>query len=206
MPEIICENCGSLFNKETKAIRRSKHHFCSHSCAAQHNNKTRIRKNSVNKSHVCEICGISVSSGRKRCDIHRHMGSGRKKIQELQHTKTCPKCRFPKPASEFYVKPKTCRLISYCRECIKADHTLVRRRIKSQCVAYKGGACELCGYDKCEAAMDFHHLDPNHKDFNVAKARSNKFESIKRELDKCILLCANCHREIHVGAANLPLI
>jgi len=64
-------------------------------------------------------------------------------------------------------------------------------------IEYKGGKCEHCGYDKCPAAFDFHHLDPSKKDFNLSTLRNYKLENIKSELDKCLLLCSNCHRELH---------
>jgi predicted HNH restriction endonuclease len=58
---------------------------------------------------------------------------------------------------------------------------------------------DTCGYSKCESALEFHHLNPNEKDFNISSIRqlSNFTEKIKNELDKCILVCSNCHREIH---------
>jgi len=71
-------------------------------------------------------------------------------------------------------------------------------RFKEQCVAYKGGKCERCGYDKYIGSLEFHHKDPTEKDFSVAHARLTSFsERVKRELDKCELLCSNCHREVH---------
>jgi predicted HNH restriction endonuclease len=65
-------------------------------------------------------------------------------------------------------------------------------------VEYKGGSCVKCGYKKCIGALEFHHIDPSKKDFTLSHLKSSKFDDkIKNELDKCILVCANCHREIH---------
>lgn len=73
------------------------------------------------------------------------------------------------------------------------------QRFKEQCVSYKGGKCSKCGYDSCLAALDFHHIEPAHKDFGIAKVKKRSFDDkVKKELDKTILVCANCHREIHV--------
>ena len=73
-----------------------------------------------------------------------------------------------------------------------------RRVMKLKCVEYKGGKCSICGYDKCVAAMVFHHIDPSNKDFGIsAKGLCRSFDKLKIELDKCILLCANCHAEKH---------
>lgn len=71
-----------------------------------------------------------------------------------------------------------------------------RRRIKSLAVEYLGGSCSVCGYNKCQSALEFHHKDPSQKDFGIAGS-TKSFAVIKNELDKCILVCANCHREIH---------
>lgn len=72
------------------------------------------------------------------------------------------------------------------------------RKFKIKCVEYKGGCCEKCGYDKYVGALQFHHLDPKEKGFALSKMKSHKFDKkIKEELDKCMLVCANCHFEIH---------
>jgi hypothetical protein len=73
-----------------------------------------------------------------------------------------------------------------------------RRSIREQAVAYKGGCCEICGYNQCLSALEFHHPDPIIKEFNIAD-RVTSFEVIRGELDKCHLLCANHHREVHDG-------
>ena len=71
-----------------------------------------------------------------------------------------------------------------------------RKNIKEKAIAYKGGKCQICGYNKCMAALEFHHLNPNEKDFQIANFYTRNWKDIKKELDKCILLCANCHREV----------
>ena len=71
-----------------------------------------------------------------------------------------------------------------------------RKRKKIQLVEYKGGKCEKCGYNKSIAVLQFHHLDPNEKDFTIS-GKSYSFERLKKEVDKCIMVCANCHIEIH---------
>lgn len=65
-------------------------------------------------------------------------------------------------------------------------------------INYKGGKCEKCGYKKSLAALEFHHKNPAEKDFAIADSKRRSFnELVKKELDKCMLVCANCHREIH---------
>lgn len=67
---------------------------------------------------------------------------------------------------------------------------------KKRCVEYKGGKCQNCGYSKCLGSLIFHHLDPTRKEFGIS-SRTVKWITLKTELDKCILLCSNCHGEIH---------
>lgn len=79
-----------------------------------------------------------------------------------------------------------------------------RRKIKLLSIEYKGGRCQICGYDKCPAALDLHHIYGK-KDFGIGdKGYTRSWEVVKKELDKCILVCANCHREIEVGITQLP--
>lgn len=70
---------------------------------------------------------------------------------------------------------------------------------------YKGGKCELCGYDRCQDALDFHHKDPKKKSFGISvRGLTRSWAAIKSEIEKCVLICANCHREIHAGITQLP--
>lgn len=91
------------------------------------------------------------------------------------------------------------RSIRYrCKKCNTEAVQKRRKKVKELAVEYKGGSCERCGYNKCIEALDFHHKDPKEKDFGIAqKGETRSFEKIKIELDKCLLLCANCHREEH---------
>lgn len=73
-----------------------------------------------------------------------------------------------------------------------------RRKVKEELVKYKGGCCERCGYNKYIGALEFHHKEPSQKDFSVAnKGATKSLDFLKTEVDKCMLVCANCHREIH---------
>lgn len=72
-----------------------------------------------------------------------------------------------------------------------------RQKIKLKAIEYKGGKCEKCGYDKCDWAFEFHHTDPKEKDFGISNYSTISWDRIKAELEKCIMVCANCHRELH---------
>lgn len=71
-------------------------------------------------------------------------------------------------------------------------------------VAHKGNRCERCGYDDCLEALEFHHADPSKKDFSISsKGYTRSWKRVQLELDKCVMLCANCHREVHTKLAAL---
>jgi hypothetical protein len=112
--------------------------------------------------------------------------------------KECPKCKIIKDrATGFYqTKGKSIKVSGYCKSCILESNADRRRDVKQQAIDYLGGECSNCGYNKCNAALEFHHLDPNEKDISYLNNRMS-FTKLKLELDKCVLLCANCHREHH---------
>lgn len=73
-----------------------------------------------------------------------------------------------------------------------------RKKLKQLSVQYKGEKCTFCGYSKYIGALDLHHVDPENKDFSLSvRGLTRSWDKIKEELEKCILVCANCHREIH---------
>lgn len=105
----------------------------------------------------------------------------------------CKKCKIHKTAESFYKKR-----YDSCKDCTKKTQNESHNKLKQICVDYKGGKCEKCGFNKCNSALEFHHLDPKEKDFNIStKGGSELTEEIKAELDKCKLLCSNCHSEEH---------
>lgn len=79
-----------------------------------------------------------------------------------------------------------------------------RDKIKQMAVEYKGGKCAICGYDKYIGALEFHHLNPSEKDFSIgAKGYTRSFARVREELDKCVCLCSNCHKEVHAGLVQI---
>lgn len=82
----------------------------------------------------------------------------------------------------------------------KRNYTYVfnfRQKLKIKSIEYKGGKCSICGYDKCNRSLDFHHRDPNEKDFEIGSSKVLNWKKVKLELDKCDILCRNCHGELH---------
>jgi len=74
-----------------------------------------------------------------------------------------------------------------------------RFNLKIKMIDYKGNSCVNCGYSKCTQSLCFHHLNPSTKSFDLSGSHARSWRSIQKELDKCILLCQNCHGELHAG-------
>lgn len=110
----------------------------------------------------------------------------------------CSNCKKEKEDSEFYrKKTERNRLYSYCKKCF--NEYCIKRwiEIKLKLIEYKGGSCIKCGYNKYYGALELHHRDASDKEFNWTKLRLKSWDKIRVEADKCDLLCANCHREVH---------
>lgn len=135
------------------------------------------------------------------------------KVRNVQHRRYCIKCS---PFGQHNTRPldqpkKGDRLSCTCgREYIydkNKGHSLsccnscrvIHRRyeVKIRLVKYKGGKCESCGYNKSLTALQFHHMKPEHKDFAIGGNHNRTFDTLKKEVDKCKLLCSNCHAEEH---------
>lgn len=119
---------------------------------------------------------------------------------ESQDSFSCGRCKEVKTKSDFYNRGggRGGERSSYCKKCVLVTTLAKQRNFKLKCVDYKGGKCITCDYSKNMAALEFHHLSPAEKDFAPSHYRSQTWsKKVEQELDKCILLCANCHREIH---------
>jgi len=80
-----------------------------------------------------------------------------------------------------------------------------RKNSKKKIVDALGGKCRVCGYNKCHQALDVHHVDPSKKEFSFGAYRASpkSWEKAKVELKKCVLLCGNCHAEVHDGILDI---
>ena len=157
----------------------------------------------LSTNQISELCGKSKTTIRYwLCKYglntaHKSFKDGGSKT-EYTNGKTCPNCQESKRLDEFYDRRGKKGGSVYCIACSNNESRERGRRFKQKCVDYKGGCCQECGYDKYIGALQFHHLDPSQKDFSLSKVKSHSFnDKIKEELDKCVLVCANCHFEIH---------
>ena len=104
--------------------------------------------------------------------------------KDIKLEKLCPKCGVTKSINDFY-KRRGNKLASYCKRCTNIAVLKTRKQVKIMSIRYKGGSCGRCGYNKCIAAMEFHHIDPSQKDFIISNHYSWAADRIKKELDKC---------------------
>jgi transposase len=91
--------------------------------------------------------------------------------------------------------------------CMRCRLEAVGRRrdaVRQTLIAEAGGRCAACGYNRCNAALQFHHLDPRTKEFTIRDGSLRGLEVLRAEARKCILLCANCHAEVEGGVTTLP--
>lgn len=169
--------------------------FCSIECGRGY---SRVNK-TERKLGFCKNCDKSIIKRRiycAECFAKKREAPVNKK--HLTRSTICLDCRAEKTpenskvtADGFYQKR--------CRKCNAEYKLSCGRKLKQKLVDYKGGECEVCGYNKEIACLQFHHIDPAKKDFHLGEKHAHAFSKvITDELDKCAMLCANCHMEEHI--------
>lgn len=151
--------------------------------------------------HICINCKTETTNP-KFCSRSCAASFNGKAFPKRAKEGKCSICGIPIPASRSFCSDK-CRGLG--RSLHRKQSTLTsydsvkkhRKKVKLKAVEYLGGKCSECGYDKNYASLDFHHIDPSQKDFSISSNSYFPWDTIKTELDKCILLCRNCHGEIH---------
>jgi transposase len=92
-----------------------------------------------------------------------------------------------------------------CKKCRSAAVSRRRRKVKAILVEEAGGCCCVCGYRRNMRALHFHHVEPSQKRHELnAKGVAMAIERLRREAQKCVLLCSNCHAEVEDGVAVFP--
>jgi len=169
-----------------------------------------LRKEGKTYKEISKLLGCAMSTVSYHCKLNG-LGDNNQKVTENEIE------TFQKMYDEIGSLKKVAKLTGRSFETIKKyiklkqrekkitsseSVILWRKRTKIKLIEYKGGKCELCGYSKCVRALEFHHLNPDEKDFSIS-GRSLSFDKLKSEVDKCILVCSNCHCEIHDGLINV---
>ena len=126
---------------------------------------------------------------------------------KVKTEKVCNVCSKTLPISEFYTNgihtnvdgSKTQRYKPCCKLC-ENNRTLLSHYSKVKAILEESGrswACEVCGYDEYIAALEFHHINPEEKDFQINKYKNSSVDKLRPEINKCVVLCSNCHRIEH---------
>jgi len=188
-----CTNCEIKVKRTPSQVRGNI--FCSKSCSASYNNKKFPKRFPEGK---CFFCKKSCHKHNKYCSRECQKAYTIKKWSLLTKLK-CKTCRKVKPISDFQIRSPNNRPCTQCKVCLHKIRMERAAKIKIQSIEYRGGKCSVCGYKKHLAALQFHHTEPEHKDFRISILRNRSFEKLKSELDKCIVLCANCHAVEHAS-------
>lgn len=110
-------------------------------------------------------------------------------MTEHEFDRVCSLCK-----REYLYRKGAGHTKTVCNSCTVNNRRFIK---KQRWVEYKGGKCERCGYSRSTRALSFHHTDPATKSFGLGGAHARSWASVKAELDKCLMLCANCHMEEH---------
>lgn len=123
-------------------------------------------------------------------------------------TKICRSCGEEKPLNQFgrngWTYKGTEKFKPRCKPCnYKYEFGLFTARIHKAVGGKENMKCSACGYDKLKAALEFHHPDPSTKKYEIGRMQNHSYELLKKEINKCVLLCCRCHREYHAGILRL---
>ena len=91
-----------------------------------------------------------------------------------------------------------------CKRCVGEAVTRRKQKVKEMLIEEAGGCCAVCGYDRCVVALTFHHVDRDRKSFPMSMHTTKSLAAYREELEKCVLVCANCHGEIEAGLIVSP--
>lgn len=158
---------------------------------------------------ICVVCGKEfegVKSTKKYCSRDCMNAMRRQKYSEtpkqtkeptLMPEKQCLIC-----GNAFRPKTPAANLRQCCYECMPDGIQLTRGDFLGKLKKARGGKCVRCGYNTCIKALEFHHIDPTQKDFTISNDHFKLKEAVE-ESKKCILICSNCHKELHDGMWNI---
>ena len=155
----------------------------------------------INKCIVCKKEFEAIKSTKKYCSVECQNAMRRQKYAERERVpkdisykgqeKVCPIC-----GRQFSPKTAMANQRMCCYDCMPDGVQLTRGMFLAKIKKARGGKCIKCGYDRCIKALEFHHLDPSQKDFTISNDHFRLQEAIN-ESKKCILICSNCHKELH---------
>lgn len=159
---------------------------------------------------ICEVCGkeftVSAKKSKERisCSFEcRKQLSKQKRIYRQTERIKCQRCGEYFISADMSSKKQKDGTVhfTYCKKCWSEITIQHKKNRKQKLIESHGSKCCVCGYNKCEKALEFHHIDSSEKINDVSKIYKNS--DMEKEIEKCILLCANCHRELHDGLISI---
>lgn len=188
-PEVVkMRQDGHTYKSIMKALGCSKATVAYHCSKLVHNEQIKANNNVLWRDHIRRTLQIPVSSeqmldwlledGVRRTDAADALGLAHDEVVVYAKRRGFKRTVTTGAAGYEYLRRR-------------------RRHLKMLAVAYKGGRCVRCGYHRSIRAMDFHHPDPSQKDFSISTNANRAWSVVKLEVEKCVLLCSNCHREEH---------
>ncbi len=173
MKQMICEKCNSEFPQSITIDGKRKY---------------------LHQRRFCLTCSPPDKKNTK--DLIKYPPA--RMIDGVLH-KTCRGCKQELPYREehFYVKSLWGQRRALCKICSRKSKNNRNNKLKQWAVDLLGGKCIVCSYDKYIGSLDFHHKDPNEKDFCISSKKAKS--ELEAELKKCIVVCRNCHGEVHGG-------
>jgi len=180
-----CLNCNTQTNNPK---------FCSRSCAATYNNKIHPKRQPIG---VCKECRGPCRSGwvycTSKCRQIRAKRIAKSKLAIDRIDQKCVDCHISLTLANAYRKGKDNNVLqSYCKNCLHKRQMYRWKKRKEEAIKYKGGICEDCDGIFPPEVYQFHHRTDD-KEFSWAKGRLYSWDRVIKEIDKCALLCANCH-------------
>jgi hypothetical protein len=161
---------------------------------------------------MCRDCGKTFPNWAKIAGKRKNLSNrtrclecspfGSKQITRGPVSKNGAFCQCVECGRQYVYLRKSGGSMGRCNTCWTNEK---RAKLRARLIDYMGGVCMGCGYSRCQKALEFHHVNPSDKSFSLSDHNYVPWSKARVEADKCVLLCANCHREVHAGLRNVKL-
>lgn len=159
--------------------------------------------------NICTVCGKefeAIKSTKKYCSKECNNQARRIRYAQIkkdpvplsERTNNCPEKACLICGKIFKPKTAAASQRQCCYDCMPDGVQLRRSKFLDLIRLQRGGKCERCGYDNYLGALEFHHIDPSKKDFTIGDSNFRLKDAVE-EVKKCVMICSNCHKELHAN-------